>query len=553
MKIQAFADADEAFVWWRPAGPIAECRGFALYRQKAGKEPELVPTFVGFEGSAAGDAGPRFEPSTVWPVQKFSWLDFLANPGDTVKYRVVPMVGKAGALTALDAQASDWSNEVHLAGGQGAVQAHFNRGIIASQWLSRHLGNVPKDQLKQKLQTVIGTTGDPVRNLLSGDAREALLSVMDEVTGLPNGTLHAALFELDDPELVEKLCSLGAKARVVLANGAAKKRGEDPFAEERAKLVAAGVDVTDRLTAPNHLAHNKFAVVSDGDKRLAVLSGSTNWTMTGLCTQANNVIVVRDPTVATWYFEYWQRLHDLKSAFPQPPRTENDTPRSTAVGSSTVSAWFTAVDNQVDLDDARKKIANAKDGILFLMFNPGPQNTLLNAILDRGTPGKPTYDKDLYVHGVVNQEPGTATHPVTLYHRGEADHLGIDVVLPAAIEAKFAFWQEELKRYAIAMVHSKVVIVDPFDAHPVVMTGSHNMGPKASGKNDDNMMIVEGDRALAEAYAVNIAGVYNQYRWRQRVLQGSKWKGLWDNDHWQNDYFQKPEFIIEAGFWLGSM
>ena len=84
------------------------------------------------------------------------------------------------------------------------------------------------------------------------------------------------------------------------------------------------------------------------------------------------------------------------------------------------------------------------------------------------------------------------------------------------------------------------------------MTGSHNMGPKASGKNDDNMMIVEDDRALAEAYAVNIAGVYNQYRWRQRVLQGSKWKGLWDNDHWQNDYFQKPEFIIEAGFWLGS-
>ena len=31
------------------------------------------------------------------------------------------------------------------------------------------------------------------------------------------------------------------------------------------------------------------------------------------------------------------------------------------------------------------------------------------------------------------------------------------------------------------MVHSKVVLVDPFGTHPVLLTGSHNLGPKASG------------------------------------------------------------------------
>ena len=550
MRIKAFADADDAFVVWRPSGPIGDCRGFAVYRKKPNSQAEIVPTFVGFEGSSVENGDPKFQPSTVWPVQKYSWIDFLAQPGDRVKYRVVPMVGTKDHLVELTSQASGWSNEVHLAGGQGAIQAHFNRGIVASQWLSRRLDSVPATQIRKKLETIIGTKGNKIRNLLAGDGREALLAIVAEADGLANGSLHAALFELNDPELVNALCDLGPKAHVVLANGAAKKKDEDENADARDKLLAAHVDLTDRMTAPSHLAHNKFAVVSNGNQRVAVLTGSTNWTKTGLCTQANNALVIRDETVAGWYFAYWQRLHDLKSAFPKAPRTENDKIRSTTVGSATVSAWFTAVDKEVDLDAARACIGAAKDGILFLMFNPGPMNTLLTAILDRGAPGSPTYDADLFVHGVVNQEPGTTNHPVTLYHRGEAQHLGADVILPAGIEKKFSFWEAELKNYRIAMVHSKVVVVDPFGAHPVVLTGSHNMGPKASGKNDDNLIIIENDRALAEAYAVNIIGVYNQYRWRQRVLQGTKWKGLWDNDHWQYDYFEKAEFIIEAGFWL---
>ena len=42
------------------------------------------------------------------------------------------------------------------------------------------------------------------------------------------------------------------------------------------------------------------------------------------------------------------------------------------------------------------------------------------------------------------------------------------------------------------MVHSKVVLIDPFGNHPVLMTGSHNLGPKASGTNDENLLIIRG-------------------------------------------------------------
>lgn len=66
------------------------------------------------------------------------------------------------------------------------------------------------------------------------------------------------------------------------------------------------------------------------------------------------------------------------------------------------------------------------------------------------------------------------------------------------------------------MVHSKVVLVDPFGAHPVLLTGSHNLGPKASTTNDENLLIIRDAPCLAAVYAANIMAIYNQYRWRFR-------------------------------------
>ena len=53
-------------------------------------------------------------------------------------------------------------------------------------------------------------------------------------------------------------------------------------------------------------------------------------------------------------------------------------------------------------------------------------------------------------------------------------------------------------------------MLDPFSDYPVLMTGSHNLGVKASQKNDDNLVILEGPEAapLAVAYAIGIIAKY---------------------------------------------
>ena len=95
-------------------------------------------------------------------------------------------------------------------------------------------------------------------------------------------------------------------------------------------------------------------------------------------------------------------------------------------------------------------------------------------------------------------------------------------------------------------------------AHPVVMTGSHNMGPKASGVNDENLILIEGNRDLASQYAGKIMEIYSQYRWRASVQadQGKpKWQGLAADDNWQIKDPSQPydkRRLRELDFWFGA-
>src|SRR2546427_11564312 len=155
IRLRVFKNGDDTFLVWRINKPIPDCRGFALYRKRNGKE-ETLPSYAGFENE--GWKPGELRPSTVWPVQKFMWTDYTVRSGDRVSYRVVPMVrpGK-NSLKPLEGFASDWSKPVTLdAQVTKNISCYFNRGIVASQWVQRMLGaSLSVKQRAAKLDTVI--------------------------------------------------------------------------------------------------------------------------------------------------------------------------------------------------------------------------------------------------------------------------------------------------------------------------------------------------------------------------------------------------------------
>jgi len=133
-------------------------------------------------------------------------------------------------------------------------------------------------------------------------------------------------------------------------------------------------------------------------------------------------------------------------------------------------------------------------------------------------------------------------------------------ILPKALANAGKFFDKEMV-FNVIMIQSKVVVIDPFGKKPVVMTGSHNLGPKASGKNDDNLVIIENAPELAEEYAVNLLGVYGHYKWlynlamrdkkgaKKGVRSSPQYDGNFDDDKWQA-WYQTGMNKREIDFWL---
>jgi len=554
MKVKVYHNGDDTFIAWKPDGFIKDCRGFALLRRRNGVE-EVVSTWVGFEGDEHEDGERRA--STNWPIQKYQWTDYMAAPGDTLQYRVVPMVGPdKDNLRADHDHASRWTERIKLTHEVSpGIEAYFNRGIVASQWVSRRLGITGKDLKGAKLAKIIGTPGDPFRNYLAGPLGKRLFELLDSAVK-QRRQIFAVLYELDDPQLEKFLAKAGKKAHIVLANGSVKKKGLDQNSEAR-KALRRKVDLHDRMISPRALGHNKFLIICDsGNKPRWVWTGSQNWTKTGLCTQANNSLLIDNPKIAAEFRKQWELLRSSGSTTPPKLKQSNTKPRDLKVGEPKVRLWFTPTIGQVDLKEGRKIIMGAKSAILFLMFNPGPRDSLLNSILEaaKAKPG----GRRLYIHGAINQDPSTTKNPVTLFDHGNSEKADFEVVLPAAIDEATEFFRRELKKLpkAFAMVHSKVVLVDPFGKDPILLTGSHNLGPKASGTNDENLLIVRGAPGLAGAYATNIMAVYNQYRWRFRLQtqpKNKRWKGLCDRDDWQNRYWETGSLAFrELNLWVNG-
>ena len=559
MPAIAISNNDVAFLAWSIDAKIPNCLGFAIFRQESGSAEVPLPAWVGFQGGS----NPDWKPHTTveWPVQKFTWKDLTARRGATYTYRIVPMVGAPGALKAEDSAALV-TNKVSVTEARGSFSVFFNRGILSTQSLVHQIPKGPGGAPNFiKLKDRIDQPGDPLRNSLSGQLREAMLGLFQRAKS-EGGSLHCALYELNDPELEQQLLAGKGFVHIILSN-----TGPDDAVNTAARqaLHDAGVDITDRMVGSGHIGHNKFVVYLDkSGKPQGVWSGSTNWTDTALCAQSNNGIWIASTDLAKLYLDYWNRLKADDSAQGPEFRTENDQQLEVKVdsGATDIALWFSPNTKQKskpskdpatpgDMNAAFDAMAAAKQAILFLVFQPGTPSVVEHAgTLQDANP-------DLFVHGAATDPGAVNDFSTHLFHR-TASETESDVVAAAAINDQFGYWEKELLKsgpQAHAIIHDKIVVIDPFSDNATVITGSHNLGYRASYNNDENMLIVRKSRPLAAAYAAHVMDVYDHYRWRFILQQkgNSAWTGLVTKDSWQDKYFFAGSASAkELAFWMAA-
>ena len=581
----ALANNDIAYIFWKLDQKILGCLGFSVRRVGANGKTTALPAFVGFEPGQPGKPH-AMRNTDVWPVQSFQWKDVFATPG-SYSYQIVPMMGPDVRALTPHPTIVLTSNQVSISGDYGDMAAYFNVGLISTQAVTRKIhalvNNGTYTNITTALRSEIAKEGSPIRQQLCGEVLDkGVLSLLNKANA-SGGFCHLALYELTDQQLLKAILSLAAKQQLALclsnADTSESYKGTDgkthtrkivdgTNAESRKTLHAVGVDVTDRFVPSSSIGHNKFVVWSDATGPQEVLTGSTNWTATGLCSQTNNALIIRNKTVATGYKAYWDKLV-LDAALQRPQGQALRTwcghaSVDAALDSGNISVWFSpntakktkdAETPPPDLTQVFDLIHTAQQGVLFLAFNPGTPS-FIEAVYNKALQMQ---DANLafYVRGAVTDPAPLGQFATFITKRSATAAPDVLVSGVGGVPDDFGYWEKELFKLGHAVIHDKIIVIDPFSPDCVVVTGSHNLGYKASYQNDENLVIVRGHQRLAQAYAAHVLDVTNHFSWRYKLSQLARdgkmeraWGDLSNTDSWQNKYFDGNSDASRDGFFF---
>ncbi len=558
MRVTAVCNDTVAMISWDPGeAKIENCLGYAITRiDDTAHTAELLESYALFKG----------ETSTAWiakkqsesPVQKMTWMDFVAAQGHTIRYKVVAMIGTPGNLKA-SKEIVGTSNPVTLTTIiDETFEAGFTAGILSTQALAHQLGTNAKGNPDfDKLITAIHTPGDPIRESLMRNVMKLDKKPIELAKQIAGHVLQK-LYELSDPEFEQWLIDNPDAWSLILGNTGKSASGveDETNAPFRAKAHAAGWDIHDRMLGSSSIAHDKFQVTVDKRRRgVMANTGSTNKTPTGYCCQSNNVCNIHSAEVADLFVEQFDLILADDSSQGKALRAANATRKKDVVlkDGTKITVWFSPntslrmkpkanAPTPPDMQEIFDCLDQARQ-VFFLAFFPGAPSiiTYLADIINT-KPG-------VLVRGAVSS-PG-ALPRTKLFHRpGELPAM----VAASGIELDFANYMKEIVKLpsSHAVIHDKVIVINPFSDDCIVIFGSHNLGFKASYQNDENLIIVRGHKKLAQAYMVHCLDVYNHYRFRSAVNAGkSKFDGFLDTtDGWQTKYLSgepRKEVQLFAG------
>ena len=429
------------------------------------------------------------------------------------------MFGTPGALT--EKTATDVTIETEPLEDK-THEVHFNRGAIASQAFAKRFPGLTLDE-----------AGAPAYAWLARDLLPALLRFIAKAKD-STYSLHAAIYEMKWPAVLEAFnvaADAGADVKIIYhAN-----EGETGAANELA------IDEADirSLCIPRRnakLMHNKFMVLSKAGKPISVWTGSTNLSRNALHGQLNVGLAIHDRDVAASFLAYWKALEgdpesgDLKdwtetnNALPPEDDTANLTPVFSPHRGTAVFDWW------ID-------IAGTPGKPLFMTFPFGIVKDF-----------RPVFDKndgvlrfgllDKYVNGGTKASRAAAIADIERIRR----HRNVGMALGERIFVDWIDgWHKESDPIGnfVNWVHTKFMLVDPLGAKPVTLTGSANWSEASVDTNDENLVVIRGDRRVADIYFGEFMRIFAHHRFRELVKRHIEQHGSAAFNTW------KPQDLFE--------
>jgi hypothetical protein len=512
--------------------------GFAIQRTDL-TEDETVwlrgnKTFASIRPSTGFDDASSHE----HPFQAFQWADYTTKPGYTYRYRVIPMYGQPGALTekaatTVTVDTEPLADPVH--------EVHFNRGAIASQaFVKRFLGQT------------LDEAGAPAYEWLGRDLVPGLLEFIARAKD-GRYSLHAAIYELHLPDQ-------DPWPDVLAAFKAAKAKGADVHIVYHAlddetgqgnRSAIGGAHIDDICSPRNQakLMHNKFIVLSEDGNPASVWTGSTNISRNALYGQLNVGHAIHDAALAQRFLEYWNELEadpaadDIKdwagAANALPPADESAalTPIFSPHHGRGVFDWW------IELASEGKPLFMTFPFGIVKDFRPvfdHDDGVLRFALLDK------------YVNGGNAASRAAAIADIERIRR--LPNIGMALGNNIFVDW-IDGWHQEGGGIGVNVnwVHTKFMLIDPLGENPVTLTGSANFSEASVDANDENMVLIRGDKRVADIYFGEFMRVFAHHRFRESVKRHIDQFGSAALNTWKpQDLFEDWRLWVPKHFAAGS-
>jgi phosphatidylserine/phosphatidylglycerophosphate/cardiolipin synthase-like enzyme len=441
--------------------------------------------------------------TNVAPIQQFHWIDDRLTPGHTYRYTIWTVAGTPETPTLRECVVLDITAAPSEMGGVGL---YFNKGVLATPAYRSQFDNLRPD--RQPPSRVAAAEA-----YLSRGLHEALLAFIADCDA--GDTLLVAIYEFQRTSVVQALAAAverGASVRLLY-----HAKGEDEtcaaneaFVQELVRLSGPASDqlVVRPRTHPGRLSHNKLVVRTRAGVPDQVWTGSTNFTESGLLLQTNVGVVLRDPAVARAYAAYFELLwadpeavRDLRAAVTALEHT-SDRPKTSRL-------FFSPVRGDALLQTAADLIRGARDVVLLSSpFGVEVDGAIASALRAMGSESG---EEQTLVYGLLN-----ATARGKLITLDGGPNATREFVVPAWIE-RLNDTTYDASPGSRLKIHVKALVVDPWGEDPHVLLGSANFSGESVNDNDENMVLMTGNRWVAAVVATEFLRVLDHYRFRNRI------------------------------------
>jgi phosphatidylserine/phosphatidylglycerophosphate/cardiolipin synthase-like enzyme len=462
--------------------------GFAIRRTDLDPETGEVMRLDwlgGFKRFADSDDGQACDVDSLEaPFQRLRWNDYTLKTTRAYRYEVFPMRGSSAALTRDEAPLL-----FELRPSQedpGDLGVFINRGVTAAMaYLARFRNRHPSK------------VGPAAYSWLSRGLKESLLGFI--AAAEPGDALHVAIYEFFDHEIAQAFKdAVDRQVDVRIVHDA--KPGKHSTQENEEVIHHFGLeDFRIKRTTVN-ISHNKIVIRLVNGVAKEVWTGSANFSENAFNYQTNVALIVRDPNAVQHFEDYFQALTHNPSKADSKLTNREIMDQANAVAERFAEKTFFSPIKKKDILETSVDLIRSAQSAILISAPFGVDKTMIQALHANSD--------DIIEYGLVN---ATAKKKIKQLQRHNTRFF-----TPNRLNTYLGRnWDS--KAFGAHKIHAKTIVIDPWGENPRVLIGSANFSKASCNDNDENAMLITGNKRLSSIIATEFMRMYDHYKSRYYI------------------------------------